>query len=185
MLWGVSTISNLSATNSINKQDISRCTDLIWVTRNGFTETVNKPVDKGANLDVKNNSRTQVLASEILSRQLDITRILVNKGVRQKKYGSTALMCAVGASIDCPAEGLPKIMELIKILITSGAKLDARNNNCEKALERASFYINTRRCSNEHLNHFLEISKLIKEEKKKRALRDWELVSEDFDATTF
>ena len=127
-----STINQLLEVANIDERDPNGCTALMLLTEDeDFAEMVQKFVDAGAGLDIKNKDGATALMRASDENCAEIVEILIKAGAGldiKDKDGATALMRA--SDENCA--------EIVEILIKAGAGLDIIDGDGKTALMRAT-----------------------------------------------
>ncbi len=103
-------------------------------------ESVKKAINSGFNLNTKDSSKHTALHIAIEHKNLEIVRFLLERGAKvnvKDKYGISPILM-LDEDLDDP-----NAVEVLKLLITKGANVNARNENQETLLMLA--------CENENL----------------------------------
>lgn len=116
----------------INAQNVNGATALLIASSYGHSETVKYLLEKGADINIPNKSKSTALIEASSNRDLGIVKLLLSEIEKRKKdylnaqdnYGFSALMYA----------SYNLHLEIVKLLIENGAKVNEKNNGDWTAL---------------------------------------------------
>jgi ankyrin repeat protein len=111
-----------------------KVTPLHWAARGGSAEVATFLVSRGQSVNAKDSRGEAPLFWAVDSGQIETARFLIERGAEVNAtnvFGSTPLITSARAT---PS---PKI---VRLLLSSGAKANARNNNGENALHQLAWF---------------------------------------------
>ena len=114
----------------LNKVVVNGLPALLWAVNNKKIDIVELLIDKGADINIKNNNDEALLIIAIKMNDQALVKLLIDKGadINVRKSGNdTALLFAVDKNHQ----------EIVKLLIEKGANLDSVNSNGRTALNQA------------------------------------------------
>jgi ankyrin repeat protein len=133
-----SCVISLAQTTTDNS-DLDTTTQLSNAAKSGDTNGVVRLLDKGADINAKDNLGTTALMSAIMSGQTETVKLLLDRGADvnvKDNEGFTALMCGKTPPLDF-STGLPKSlttdaqideMKMSELLLDKGADINAKDN---------------------------------------------------------
>jgi cytohesin len=107
-------------------------TPLMYAASTGNTDVVKLLIDKGADINARNNGDWTALMLAAQTGALDTVRLLLEKGAdanAANEDGYTALMCAAASESDDPA--------LVQAILAKGVEVNAKTKDNETALTLA------------------------------------------------
>lgn len=137
MLLLASCVVSFSQTTTDNSA-LDATQQLLNAASSNDVEAVKSLLNKGVDVNAKDNLGTTALMSAVMSGQMDMVKLLLDKGAdinAKADDGSTALM-ETSSQID-PATGLPRIptieqqideMKMCKLLLDKGAEINAKDS---------------------------------------------------------